>query len=76
MTLGELLKDARARQGMSMQDLADAIGSTKSHIYSIEAERTEPGFMFAVRLSVALGLPLQSMGAAMLNTALAKENKT
>ena len=70
MTLGELLKASRNRLGMTLDEVADAAGCSKSHLHSLEGDKCEPGIVMCARLSVALGLPVQAMAAAALTGAL------
>ena len=40
MTLGERLFDLRAKSGESLQDVADAIGVSKAHVWELEKGRS------------------------------------
>jgi transcriptional regulator with XRE-family HTH domain len=69
MTLGQLVKLHRERAGLSLQDLADAAGSSKAHIHSIEHSVTvNISLMLATRLSIALGVPVNALAAAALES--------
>lgn len=69
MTLGELVKQNRERAGMSLQDLADAAGSSKPHIHAIERGTTVAiSLILATRLSIALGVPVNALAAAALES--------
>lgn len=69
MTLGQLIKSHRERAGLSLQDLADAAGSSKAHLHSIERGVTVAiSLLLAARLSIALGVPVNSMAAAALES--------
>ena len=70
MTLGELLKTSRNRLGMTLDEVADAAGCSKSHLHGLEGDKCEPGIVMCARLSVALGVPVQAMAAAALTGAL------
>lgn len=70
MTLGELLRDRRNRLDMTLDDVADAAGCSKSHLHGLESDKCEPGIVMCARLSVALGVPVQAMASAALNGAL------
>lgn len=74
MTLGELLKASRNRLGMTLDDVADAAGCSKSHLHGLEGDKCEPGIVMCARLSVALGVPVQAMAAAALTGALKSPN--
>jgi transcriptional regulator with XRE-family HTH domain len=40
MAIGERLKELRVQKGQSLQQVADAIGSSKAHIWELEANRS------------------------------------
>lgn len=70
LTLGEEVKAARAHSRMSLQDVADAAGFTKSHVWEVEAGRARnPTIGFVSGLSKALGVPFLRLAQAALNTA-------
>lgn len=63
MTLAELLKTARVKSGMTLQETADACGLTKGHLHDLESGRhINPG------LSVALGLIISAMASAVIES--------
>jgi len=65
MTLAELLKQRRQQSGMSLQDVADATGITKTHVHSIETGRSANiGLLSAIRLAAALGVTLKVLAEA------------
>lgn len=69
MTLGDIVKTRREQAGMSLQDLADASGCTKAHVWEIEQGKTSNiGLHLAIRLSIALGIPVNALAAASLET--------
>ena len=69
LTLAEELKRARAAGRLSLQEVADASGFTKSHIWEVEAGRSRnPTIGFIAGLSKALGLPFLRLAQAALNT--------
>jgi transcriptional regulator with XRE-family HTH domain len=70
MSLGTILKTKRAALGMTLDEVAYATGMSKSHLHSIEGDRSEPGIVICARLSVTLGLPVQAMASAALTHAL------
>lgn len=68
MTLGELLKSRRESLGMSLQDVADACGLTKSHIWDMEQGNSfNPTLSASIRLSICLGITINMMAAATLD---------
>jgi transcriptional regulator with XRE-family HTH domain len=69
MKLAELIRSRREAQDMSLQDLADACGLTKSHVWEIEQGKTvNIGLLSAVRLSIALNVGISVLAAAALET--------
>lgn len=67
MRLGQLLKQRRELQNMSLQEVGDACGLSKGYVWEIEAGKTTNiGLMTAIRLSIALNLPVSAMCAAAL----------
>ena len=69
MTLGELLKSRREALGMTLDDVADAAGCSKSHVWEIENHKSlKVSLILAARLSVALGLQVSLMAAAALES--------
>lgn len=70
MKLGDLLKARREQAGLSLQDLADATGVTKSHLWEVEDGRTvNIGLVTSIRISIALGVPVNVLAAAALESA-------
>lgn len=70
LTLGEELSAARARSRMSLQEVADASGFTKSHVWEVEKGRARnPTVGMIAGLSKALGVPFLRLAQAALNTA-------
>ena len=67
--LGKLMKDARKDAGMSLQEVAERSGFTKSHIWETEQERAvNPTIGFVAAVSKALGIPFLTMAQAAANT--------
>ena len=54
------------------REVAEAAGCSKSHLHSLEGDKCEPGILMCAKLSVALGLSVQSMAAAAICGALQK----
>lgn len=68
-TLGEEISEARARSRLSLQDVADASGFTKSHVWELEQGRSRnPTVAMVAGLSAALGVPFLRLAQAALNT--------
>lgn len=70
MSLGTLLKAKRTALGMTLDEVAEAAGCSKSHLHGLEGDKCDPGIVMCARLSVALGVPVQSMAAAALTGAI------
>jgi DNA-binding XRE family transcriptional regulator len=70
VSLGTLLKSKRNSLGMTLEEVAHASGLSKSHLHGLENNKHEPGILACAQLSVALGVPVQSMAAAALTHAL------
>lgn len=69
MKLGELLKSRREALGMTLDDVADATGSSKSYVWELEAGRSyKMGLLLAARFAVALGMQVSMMAAAALES--------
>jgi transcriptional regulator with XRE-family HTH domain len=71
-TLGAEIKAARDSARMSLQEVADVAGFTKSHVWEVEQGRSRnPTVAMIAGLSRALGVPFLRLAQAALNTALA-----
>ena len=70
MSLGTLLKKKRNSLDMTLDEVAEAAGCSKSHLHGLEGDKCEPGILMCAKLSVALGLSVQAMAAAALTGAL------
>lgn len=52
---GSFITVLREKKDMTLQELADAAGISKSHLWEIEKNRTEPGFTLAYKISKEVG---------------------
>lgn len=53
MALGDRLKELRLKKGKSLQQVADAIGASKAHIWELEANRsTNPSLDLLQKLAI------------------------
>lgn len=59
--IGVRIRDARKRAGLTGQQLADAVGTTKTWIYSVEEGKQNVTIQGLRRLLRALGLELQEV---------------
>jgi transcriptional regulator with XRE-family HTH domain len=76
MTLGELLKSRREALVMTLEEVADASGCSKSYIWEVENHRgCKMSLVLAARLSVALGLQVSLMASAALESERAASTK-
>ena len=55
------IKEIRQRQGLSIRDLAELSGVSKSHISYIENRQTVPTILTVCCLAVALGVDLEEL---------------
>jgi len=68
-TLGEEVERARAEARMSLQEVADGAGLTKSHVWEIAKGRARNPTIAAVAgLSRSLGIPFLRLAQAALNS--------
>ena len=66
-TLSNLLRERREYLGLTLTQLAKVAGCGKGQLHAIESGASQPGLRTAYRLSVALGLPMESIGACSIN---------
>lgn len=70
LTLGEELQMARANAKMTLQEVSNVSGFTKSHVWEVEKGRARnPTIGMVSGLSKALGVPFLRLAQAALNTA-------
>lgn len=68
-TLGTLIKDRRKQLGMSLDEVGQAAGCTKSHVWELEQNRTvNPTIMMVDGLARALRLPFVMVAHSALVT--------
>ena len=69
MTLGQLLKSRREALGLTLEDTADATGSSKSYVWELENGKSyRMSLPLAARFAVALGLHINMMASAALES--------
>lgn len=67
-SMRNIIKDERAVLGLSLQEVADRAGITKSHMWELEQGRAvNPTVWTVYGLSRALGVPFSKMAAGALN---------
>lgn len=77
LTLGEEIAMARANARMSLQEVADASGFTKSHVWEVEKGRSRnPTIGMVAGLAKALGVPFLRLAQAALNSSEAPNLKS
>ncbi len=64
--LGELLRQWRARRGLSQLQLAGEVGVSQRHLGFVEVGRSEPSRALVLCLAQALGVPLRDRNALLL----------
>lgn len=70
MTLGEPIKSKREALDMTLEEVAAAAGCSKSYLWEIENKvGYKTSLLLAVRLSVALGIHINLMASAVLESA-------
>ena len=74
MTLAQLIRHKRISLGMTLEEVADAAGTTKSHMHAIESGAVpNPGILMCARIALVLGLNVQQMAAAAIAQAMIKQ---
>lgn len=69
-----ILKEERAKLNLSLQEVADRAGITKSHMWELEQGRAvNPTVWTVYGLARALGIPFSKMAAGALNDTEDKE---
>ncbi len=69
MKFGELVKTKRVALGLTLEETGACAGMTKGHLHDLESGRhCNPGLYTCTRLAVALGLSVQQMAAAILES--------
>lgn len=62
MRLGTRIAKLRRRKGQSLQDVADAVGVSKAHIWEMEKGRADnPSMMLVTRLADHFGVTIASL---------------
>jgi transcriptional regulator with XRE-family HTH domain len=65
MTFGLSLKTMRKQLKMSLDVAALEIGCSKSHLWELEHDRTEPGLRMASAIASAYGVPVAVLAACL-----------
>jgi transcriptional regulator with XRE-family HTH domain len=62
MSLAARLKEHRIRKGMSLQDVADAVGASKAHIWDLETGRSKnPTIDLLAKLAKAFSVSIADL---------------
>lgn len=62
MSIGSRLKELRTRSGQSLQQVADAVGASKPHIWELEAERSKnPSLDLLTKLAAHFKVPVSDL---------------
>ena len=62
MSVASRLKELRLRKGASLQEVADAIGVSKTHVWELEKARTEnPSLDMLKKLADYFGVPIKTL---------------
>lgn len=73
-TIGELIKNARKKQNLTQEDLAELVGTTKSAISYYELNRRLPRYNMLLKIATALDIPQDEINATVGKSALTHEN--
>lgn len=68
MTLDQIIRAELARQGMTQQALADAMGVTRQAVYAWHAGTARPSLRRLPALSAALRVPVADLVGAIIST--------
>jgi len=60
-TLGEAFAECRKNSGMSLDKAADRAGISKSHLWAIEQNKTEPSLWIAGAVARLYGVDLRTL---------------
>jgi transcriptional regulator with XRE-family HTH domain len=61
-TFGQRLRRFRMAKKLSLQDLADAIGASKAHVWDLETGKAQnPSLTLLTEFSRALGIPIKEL---------------
>ena len=74
MTFGQLLRNLRECDGITLTDLAAKIGVSKQYLSDIERDRRDVSFAFAKKVSDAMGYAIEPMLEIIVRNEL-KKNK-
>lgn len=67
MRLGDLIKARREALGLTLDEVADAAGCSKSYVWEVENHKGyKMSLILAARFSIALGLQVSLMASAAL----------
>jgi transcriptional regulator with XRE-family HTH domain len=70
-SMHRMIADMRFDLGMSLQDVADRAGITKSHMWELEQGRAvNPTIKTVNGVAIALGIPFAQLAEGALNDAL------
>lgn len=69
MTLNQLLKARRLVLGLTLQEVGDSAGLTKSYVHDLESGTSrKPSIQSCVRLGITLGLTIDLIAAAAIKS--------
>ena len=73
MTLGELIKTKRNAANLSLEELSALSAISKSYLHAVENGESCPSIYICAKLSLALGVSVQSMALAIIANAVASK---
>lgn len=68
-TFGQALRALRKAAKLSLDKAARDIGCSKSHLWALEQDQSEPSLRLAAELADAYGVPLATLAACLTHNA-------
>lgn len=68
-TLGQALRAMRKASKLSLDKAAASIGCSKSYLWEVENDKSEPSLRMATEIAGAYGVPLATMAACLTRPA-------
>lgn len=73
MTLGELIKSKRAAANLTLEELSALSSISKDYLHAVENGESCPSIYICAKLSLALGVSVQSMALAVITNTVASK---
>lgn len=75
VNLGKILKELREKKGISINNLAEKIGVSGSHISQIENDKSSPSISVLKKISDILGVPITYFFSGEKTSSVIRENE-